>query len=577
MTIYNRNLFILFISLAATIAIGCSHQIEQGGFRVRSDFKAGLNSNQGWAGSLNENVTVYADQPFRIRFEMAGSDEQVQDRQFTLQYRRNDGDWTNVDAGEFPKPEEASSRVSIIDCNAYENGEKTTQLLSSSNGNFIAGSGINLANKTKPWQGGAARGEWEWPLVIRRFSDGAQTNNEGDIFEFRMAGLTGNLSESNQYPALTLSILAGHIGGTFVETPGRIGPFQASNGDLYFIIEPAETDNALLMVKSSDNGQTWQEVDGENRPSQGDLEGFAAFFWKGTIHMLHQKTRITLHHSFHTSDHSTHPDTWDIRDERIASHDGPPTQVATLAVRSDGSMVAVYGSTHNLHYKIRSADGIWEDREGIIDAGNGIILSDPQVIPGVDDDIHLAYYGSNGTAWHRHILPDGSLTSAVLLSEDLSPDPLGENGSILPLVFIPETNTLVAIYQDKSGMLWERRVTDSAISGLPVQVSGRKVVHNAIDSDQAGADAIAHGTAVHILFIEDETGSIYHTYTNDSDTWQPSELLVDGIKGQWIRGSLLTNQDGEPVYGFVYDAGSNGGSGMNKYEKIPLDSTLTTL
>ena len=28
------------------------------GFRVRSDFAAALNSEEGWAGALNENVTV---------------------------------------------------------------------------------------------------------------------------------------------------------------------------------------------------------------------------------------------------------------------------------------------------------------------------------------------------------------------------------------------------------------------------------------------------------------------------------------------------------------------------------------
>jgi len=32
-------------------------------FRVRSDFAAKVNSDKGWAGALNENATIYADQP----------------------------------------------------------------------------------------------------------------------------------------------------------------------------------------------------------------------------------------------------------------------------------------------------------------------------------------------------------------------------------------------------------------------------------------------------------------------------------------------------------------------------------
>jgi len=52
---------------------GCGDASRSGqpGFRVRSDFEAELNSDQGWAGALNENVTVYTDEPFRVRFEVA--------------------------------------------------------------------------------------------------------------------------------------------------------------------------------------------------------------------------------------------------------------------------------------------------------------------------------------------------------------------------------------------------------------------------------------------------------------------------------------------------------------------------
>lgn len=43
---------------------------------------------------------------------------------------------------------------------------------------------------------------------------------------------------------------------------------SASNGDLYFIMEPAETDNLFLMVTSSDGGRTW--AGGGRRESAAD-------------------------------------------------------------------------------------------------------------------------------------------------------------------------------------------------------------------------------------------------------------------------------------------------------------------
>jgi hypothetical protein len=106
----------------------------------------------------------------------------------------------------------------------------------------------------------------------------------------------------------------------------------------------------------------------------------------------------------------------------------------------------------------------------------------------------------------------------------------------------------------------------------PVRVTDRKLVQNAVDSDQTGADAIADGTTVHVLFIEQGSGNIYHTSADGNSAWQPSKLQLDGIDGQWIRGSLLTRGDNARVLGYVYDAGSDGGSGMNRFADVPLRS-----
>ena len=102
-----------FLPLLALLAIlastGCTkdptvNTIGPSAFRVRSDFTAPLNSDQGWARALNENVTVNADRPFRVRFEMERPPESTGIEQFRLQYRRNGGDWTDLEAHDFPHP-----------------------------------------------------------------------------------------------------------------------------------------------------------------------------------------------------------------------------------------------------------------------------------------------------------------------------------------------------------------------------------------------------------------------------------------------------------------------------------------
>jgi len=353
-----------------------------------------------------------------------------------------------------------------------------------------------------------------------------------------------------------------------VETPARVGPWQASNGDLYFLMEPSETYNVLMTVKSSDGGETWQEIDGSNRPATGDLEGFASFMVDGSIHMLHQTSDDVLYHVVNTSDHPEQPDRWVIRDEWLASPMEPPTQVADIVVRSDGSIVGVYGGPERIHFKTRSVDGSWGE-ETVIDAATPPRLSGPMMALGQDDMIHLAYTGDDGTAWYRRILPDGSLSPRQQVATGLGTDS-EDVGSILPLVFIPETNTVSIVYRLASGFLWERRSTDHGALTEPVQVSDRRVVQNAVDSDQAGADAIADGQTVHVLFIEQESGSIFHARSERAGAWSEAVPVAEDVNAQWVRGARLSDDQGQFVYGFIYDAGSFGGSGMNRYDEIRL-------
>jgi hypothetical protein len=90
-----------------------------------------------------------------------------------------------------------------------------------------------------------------------------------------------------------------------------------------------------------------------------------------------------------------------------------------------------------------------------------------------------------------------------------------------------------------------------------------------VDSHQATADAIAFGDEMHVLFVEEATGSLWHVARRGS-AWGTPELVMDDIEGQWVRGALLERGPDGPVYGFVVDTGSYGGSGMNRYGEVPL-------
>jgi hypothetical protein len=565
----------LVISCAITALGGQPVDVEQlaggghPGFRVRSDFDAPLNADQGWAGALNEDVTIDADRPFRVRFEVEHAPGSSGARQFRLQYRRNQGQWTDAEAHDFPKPHDdgKTPRVSIVSCSAYENGATTTDVLSGSAAAFRAGAGVALADRTVSWQAPAAHGEFEWALVVRRFADNAVTNEQGDTFELRMVDAGGAVPAASKNPVLTLRIPPRHVGGTFVETPGRIGPWQAANGDLYFIMEPAETSNLFMMVKSTDNGLTWREVDAANRPPTNDLEAVDARQAGDTIHILHEVSQSARYHSFRTSDHPTRPDSWDVRGELVADVQ-PVAQSAALEVRSDGSLVAFYVGPEKIHYSIRSPAGRWS-KDSVIDPDRPPNLAHPQVVRGANDVVHLAYYGTDGSIWYRRMLLDGTFTARQQIASGAGTT-RAEYGSVLPLLYIPETNTVVVVYRLASGKLFERRIANDGLPAPEVPITDRVVITDAVDSQQPGADVVLDGGTIHVAFIEQASRSIFSTH--DRGGWQPPTLRTGNILGSWIRGNTYTRRDGARVYGYVYDAGSEGGAGMNRFAEIVLGS-----
>jgi len=560
----------------ASPAVDASATLRSSTFRIRTDASVPLNAERGWAATTGDSTTVAADRPFRVRFELEATSLDAASGPFRLQVQRNGGPWAPVPAADFPYPDEiASPRVSVVTPSGYAGGSATDDLLEGSDLPFRPGEGVGLDSLTARWtpepSPSGVHGEWEWPVVIRRFADGAVTNDEDDVFRFRMAEASGRPVTGSPLPAVALTVPAGHLGGTFVETPGRLGPWQASNGDLYFVMEPAETDNVLMVVRSTDGGATWREVDGANRPAADDLEGFGTTFRDGRIHMLHQQSEAVWYHAFGTADDATAPDRWITRDEPVATPSEPPVQVAALTDRPDGSLVAVYGDSIGLRIRIRSPTGAWSAERRLRGAADEI-LSGPQLATGAGGTVHLAYTArtaTEGAVRLRALAGDGT-PGAARLVDTASGAREADAGAVVPLVALPGSGEVVVLYRRSDGTLWEHRSTGDGARTEPVRVTDHRVVQNAVDSDQVGADAVGYEGTVHVLFIDEETRNLLHTRRPPTGGWEPARPVVEGIRGQWVRGAVVTDAHGSPVYGFVYDAGSDGGSGMNRYGEIPL-------
>lgn len=466
--------------------------------------------------------------------------------------------------------EPASPMTSIISSQSFDHGSATQDQLKGSALPFTGGSGISFSRTTTTWKG-SGQSEWEFPIVIRRFSDEAALSKTGDRFDYRMVDSKGRPLMAEMIASVIVKVPDGHLGGTFVETPMRLGPWQAANHDLYFLMEPAETWNALMVVRSSDYGRSWQDLDGANRPATGDLEGFASAYVNGIIHMVHQTSDDVWYHAFHTSDHQQNPNVWAIVDERIASPAEPPTQVADIAVRGDGSIVTVYGGRNRLFFSVRNFKGEWSGPK-VIEGAPSVVLSGPSLVLGRNDVVHLTYTSNDGSAWYRHISPENRLSPPSLISEGLGKDE-DAVGSILPVVYVPETDTMSVIYRLSNGQLWERQLDISQGAwSAPTCVTPATVIQNAVDSDQTGADAIVHRGSVHVLYIDSSDKKLYHAMRSWGGQWSTPKLCGEDHPVQWVRGAVIKRADGSEAYGYVIDAGSFGGSGMNRYREQALKS-----
>lgn len=540
-------------------------------FRFRSDSGAALNADAGWAAPENAMAELHYDRPFRFRIQTRAGAAPPEGHVLGLQYRWRGGAWKPVGVSDFPYPAFATPVLSVISTRAYANGAETQRLLGTPDTEWDDGAGLNAVSSTPVWRAGSDALEWEWPLVIRRFSDGPTFAEDGEVFELRVVDGNGQPVSGPRSASVRMTAIPGHLGGTFVETPGRLGPYQSGEGHLYFFIEPSETDNRFMAVRSTDHGRSWREVDGAGRPAAGDLEGVASARTGSTIHLIHQVSREVFYHAFEMGD----PGRWVVDSQSIAQPAEPPTQAADLVARSDGSLVALYGGARRLFLQIRSPQGIWGDPVEI-DSQVAPRLSGPVLAIGPHDMVTMAYTGRDGRGFIRHLLPDGSLTPRQEISSRLGTT-AAENGAIAPLAVLPDSGTTVVIYREHDGMLHERRFSREGELSAPVRVSPLAVTTDAVDSEQVGADLVADGDTLHLLFIEARSGSLFHSRSDRAGVWSGPRPVVEGIEGAWVRGSVHRDASGNPVYGFVFDGGSKGGSGFNRYLALPLqpDSVAT--
>jgi hypothetical protein len=528
-------------------------------YRFRSQFELPLNADSGWAAKVNQPAKIPVDQPYRLRLQIVSREDRDFLRHYVLWYRLNEDRWQPVLDADFPYPAYASPIVSLVSP-PYPEGTKTEDLLAQGEMEHGEdGTGQSIAPvSTRAGECGVAT-EWEFPLVVRYFADGPICLNHGDSIQFRLRHLHGDFLPSAVSPKLTVVVPEGHLGGTFVETPGRIGPWASDRGDLYFIMEPTETDNRFMIVKSNDRGKTWREVDGGNRPPARDLEAVDAIRIGNLLHIIHMED-VIWYHSFQMSSEENPFEGWISQSELIGEPAKPPVQSVGLEILGDGTLLAIHADGPHITIRGRDPEGSWPIFSRMESSTRFSGIQAVRAGPSV----YIVYTEGNGKAWLQRIQANGQAGQRWLLSASIGTSE-ADVGSILTPVFIPGRNQIALVYREQEGNLSERRF-DLATDYLsePRIIVSDPVVQNAVDSDQTGADLVLEDDLLHLFYIPEKGRGLFHKQSNGTGKWSEPKLLVDEIEASWVRASTIESGN----IGVIYDAGSLGGSGMNRYLEV---------
>ena len=321
--------------------------IVQTHFRIRADDAAGLNDNAGgdWGAALDTGLTEDLELRFRIRFELDKDAAGSIATEYELWQSTNSGAYLKVPSTPLDwSTRSTTALVEHVQSKQYtDTAPATTDILTGADA-FTAGDGVGEGGVTGTITLDDQSTEVEFCLLLHRIADAQLFLNDGDTIDFRVREAGGQLLKTyTNTPQITVNYPAGLVGGVYAENPGALGPFDDGSGNKYVVIEGAETDNKLMMMLSTDGGDSWNVVDDAGRPTQGDLEGLTIVpdFANDRLLIGHHRNDV-LFYIFNTAGHGT-PNEWSLIDEEIdaAILDSGDQQIA-MALRSDGSIIAAY-------------------------------------------------------------------------------------------------------------------------------------------------------------------------------------------------------------------------------------------
>lgn len=558
--------------------------------RVRYDLD-GLNSEaSGWIAAEDaDSFDVDWGTVFRIRARISESAGNGSNVTLKWQVNRESAGWVDVRLG--TSATATSPVIAVPSPVLFDDGDTiNTEFLTSGGGTFVNGEGDeNSAISTSI---DSEETEVETAFMFMFSYDGPAFNADEDSFEFRLVENDGTVfGGTDNTVTITLNTVDYYLGGTFAESPSKCF-WVDDDGNAYALIETAESTPSLMIMKSEDGGRTWEEQDSGNGPTEVDMESIAGRLANNRIYIAHQNQgHEVFHHIFVVSTDGSSPDTWETIDESVQAGVALNANPQSVAIerRSDGDKILFYirdnGSQDHAYYKIDTGGG-WGGENTLDDEASHHCKGITTVM-GEDDLIHIFYTmqetGVAGTLYHDSLDSGDSLSGRQEVDANVGTGN-DDRWVMTSAIYWDDSGNekIMVVYKDSDDLLYSVVVTNdgSPESRKAASDNTASADPGSTGSNQVTADLVVDGSDAYLHYANAADLDLYKTENPNNGSWITDVEELNNKTIHWIRSQAFTHNagnGGDTVVGYIYDNGSDGGTGYIWYGELVIAAAPTTL
>ena len=268
-------------------------------------------------------------------------------------------------------------------------------------------------------------------------------------------------------------------------------------------------------------------------------------------------TNRVSYNSFNTSDASSSPDTWQVKDQIVHLPTTPPgNQAVSLVQRSNGELLAFYrtdpaagGAGQRLAWRKKPAVGDAWGPETIVDSTPGKSFTQVAAVRGANDKVHIFYKNDTDSAvWHKSLSADDVLSGAETVND--APTSTDDATMINP-AYVDATGT------ERVAIAW-KRLSDGALVGAVIEDDGAPQAEEQISDVPVYEDPprVVSGQPVASLAADPQMSRIHAVYSANAT----HDLWTDARNGGWgVDVPVLDSTEAEIVSSNVFHSAANCG------------------